>query len=92
MASGAVDRAVLRRRRLNLLHLRQLLIDHAMHELHLARRAFGPLLVLCVVAVDVTVCAAHAERSRVAAVHDGEKGAGPNVREVIHILEYLARR
>lgn len=94
MAGHAVDESLLRRLCREILHLEQLLIDPKVHHRHLARRSLGSLLIAREIPRIVAVRARHAERLRVANVHDYEERLRWHIAEVweLDVLEHRRRR
>ena len=93
MTGGAVDRTF-RRRRFEVFHFSQLLVDHAVHSCHLAGGALLPLVVAREVLLDVAMSAAHTQGATVSPVHDAKKQPCRNCLQPrdLNVLENLFGR
>ena len=93
MAGGAIDRT-LSRRRFEVFHFSQLLVDHAMHSCHLAGGALLAFVVARKTLLDMAMGAVHAKGAAVAPVHDAKKQPCLNCRQPrdLNVLEDLFGR
>src|SRR5579864_1857842 len=74
---------------LEVLHLRKLIVDGAVHGCHFPRGAFWPLVIAGEILLDVTVRAGYSQSAAVTEVHDQKQSCRRSVGQNMNVLEHL---